>query len=618
MFRNLKVRSKLLLSFGIMMVFYIISIIVANIGLGSVLKGLDNFYERPYPMVRYSLEAESSTRQTQLNMFRALTTEDEAKSQELLAQVNTLAQTMTNDLDKLTEVYGSDDALVAAALDAAADLKKSREDALTYLEAHQGQKALAVLNGEYADAGIKFQEAIDAIIERAETNAEIFYEDGHSTKRSCTILLVGVAVFSLIVICILAVRLNKSLTSPIVEIEGAVKEMAKGNMHTSVTYESNDELGGLAENLRFLLKTLSGYIEHISQRLGSLAEGDLSVEMDMDYLGDFQSLKHSCGKIIESLNDAMSQLHQASDQVAEGSEQVSSGAQALSQGATEQASSVEELVATLSELSDKVNKTAHNARDVNDLMGLTVGEIDNSNKMMESMMTAMTRINECSSEIEKIIKTIEDIAFQTNILALNAAVEAARAGEAGKGFAVVADEVRSLASKSQEAAKDTTALISNSLTAVSEGNQIASDTQESLLKVVSSAQKISENMAAITEASDMQAEGIQQVTHGIDQISSVIQTNSATAQESAAASEELYSQSSLLKSLVGRFRLKKMAGPMTPVAARTPDPIPVSVPVSDPIPEPIPAPVSDTVIVPAPAPKAPVSSGTFVDDMAKY
>ena len=618
MFRNLKVRSKLLLSFGIMMVFYIISIIVANIGLGSVLKGLDNFYERPYPMVRYSLEAESSTRQTQLNMFRALTTEDEAKSQELLAQVNTLAQTMTNDLDKLTEVYGSDDALVAAALDAAADLKKSREDALTYLEAHQGQKALAVLNGEYADAGIKFQEAIDAIIERAETNAEIFYEDGHSTKRSCTILLVGVAVFSLIVICILAVRLNKSLTSPIVEIEGEVKEMAKGNMHTSVTYESNDELGGLAENLRFLLKTLSGYIEHISQRLGSLAEGDLSVEMDMDYLGDFQSLKHSCGKIIESLNDAMSQLHQASDQVAEGSEQVSSGAQALSQGATEQASSVEELVATLSELSDKVNKTAHNARDVNDLMGLTVGEIDNSNKMMESMMTAMTRINECSSEIEKIIKTIEDIAFQTNILALNAAVEAARAGEAGKGFAVVADEVRSLASKSQEAAKDTTALISNSLTAVSEGNQIASDTQESLLKVVSSAQKISENMAAITEASDMQAEGIQQVTQGIDQISSVIQTNSATAQESAAASEELYSQSSLLKSLVGRFRLKKMAGPMTPVAARTPDPIPVSVPVSDPIPEPIPAPVSDTVIVPAPAPKAPVSSGTFVDDMAKY
>lgn len=610
MFRNLKVRSKLLLSFGIMMAFYVISIIVANFGLGRVISGLENFYNRPYPMVRYSLEAESATRQNQLNMFRALTTEDEAKSQELLAQVNDLAQSMNNALDELTKVYGSDDALVSAALNAASKLKAAREKALSYLETHQGIQALAVLNGEYADAGIEFQEAIDAIIDRAETNADIFYQEGHQTKKSCTFLLIGVAIFSLIVICILAIRLTKGLTTPIVEIEGAVKEMAKGNMHTKVTYESNDELGGLAENLRSLLDTLSSYIEHISHRLGALADGDLSVEMDMDYLGDFQSLKHSCSKIIESLNDAMSQLHQASDQVAEGSEQVSSGAQALSQGATEQASSVEELVATLNELSDKVNKTAHNARDVNDLMGLTVGEIDNSNKMMESMMTAMTRINECSSEIEKIIKTIEDIAFQTNILALNAAVEAARAGEAGKGFAVVADEVRSLASKSQEAAKDTTALISNSLTAVSEGNQIATDTQESLLKVVSSAQKISENMAAITEASDMQAEGIQQVTLGIDQISSVIQTNSATAQESAAASEELYSQSSLLKSLVGRFRLKTMAGPMAPVAERTPDPIPVAVAA--------PEPVSETVVVPAPAPKVPVSNGTFVDDMAKY
>ncbi|MCI8886032.1 MAG: methyl-accepting chemotaxis protein, partial [Dorea sp.] len=238
-----------------------------------------------------------------------------------------------------------------------------------------------------------------------------------------------------------------------------------------------------------------------------------------------------------------------------------------------------------------------------------------SNQMMESMMAAMTKINDCSSEIEKIIKTIEDIAFQTNILALNAAVEAARAGEAGKGFAVVADEVRSLASKSQEAAKDTTALISNSLAAVTEGNQIAADTQSSLVKVVASSQKIAANMASITEASDMQAEGIQQVTVGIDQISSVVQTNSATAQQSAAASEELFSQSSLLKSLVGRFRLKSMAAPMaTPVSSA-----PALAPAA-----PAPVAIEDDfdsyVSEPAPAPEPERTSfkSSFVDDMAKY
>lgn len=300
--------------------------------------------------------------------------------------------------------------------------------------------------------------------------------------------------------------------------------------------------------------------------MDSLAEGDLTVEMDMDYLGEFASIRESGNKIIASLNDTLGQLHIASDQVSSGSDQVASGAQALSQGATEQASSVEELVATLNTLSDQVNQTASNSRDVNNLVLETAGEINNSNVKMEHMMEAMTKINDCSSEIEKIIKTIEDIAFQTNILALNAAVEAARAGEAGKGFAVVADEVRNLASKSAEAAKDTTILIGNSLTAVAEGNQIASDTQKSLLSVVGSTQQIETNMASITEASNMQAEGLQQVTLGIDQISSVIQTNSATAEQSAAASEELFSQSTLLKSLVNRFRLKGMAATAAPAA----------------------------------------------------
>ncbi len=427
----------------------------------------------------------------------------------------------------------------------------------------------------------------------------------------------------------MSIKVIRDITHPILELEDAMKEMSQGNMHAEIAYESKDELGNLADNLRFVLKTLSEYIAHICSRMDSLAEGDLSVEMDMDYLGDFESIKHSGAKIIQSLNDALSQIHQASEQVADGSEQVSSGAQALSQGATEQASSVEELVATLSDLSTQVNQTAEKSRAVNDLVTMTGDEINNSNNKMSSMMSAMTKINECSSQIEKIIKTIEDIAFQTNILALNAAVEAARAGEAGKGFAVVADEVRSLASKSAEAAKDTTVLISNSLNAVSEGNQIAAETQESLEKVVSGTKDIMTNMSTITDATNIQAEGLSQVTLGIDQISSVIQTNSATAEESAAASEELFSQSSLLKSLVGRFRLKGMsAAPTTTKVTKSSAPEPYesydSYDSSYDSYEPF-SPSSDSTYEPPmmdePTPthsKSFSHTSSFVDDMAKY
>ena len=447
------------------------------------------------------------------------------------------------------------------------------------------------------------------------------YEKVMDVRFSVGILCASVAFVVILVTLLILYREGREL----MVMEHAIRRL--GNLELSADkelepfYGRTDEIGMIAQTIHLVCDCLRKTIEDIGRILGEMADGNIAVDVTKNesyYIGDFRALAESLKSIRTHLTDVMRDISHIANQVGKGANQVSSGAQALSQGTLEQEASINGLIANVTDITEQIQNSAVRCGDANSLVDKATGFAAEADTKMEQLSVATKNIDRSSAQIGSISKTIEDIAFQTNILALNAAVEAARAGEAGKGFAVVADEVRSLASKSQEAAKDTTALISNSLTAVSEGNQIASDTQESLLKVVSSAQKISENMAAITEASDMQAEGIQQVTQGIDQISSVIQTNSATAQESAAASEELYSQSSLLKSLVGRFRLKKMAGPMTPVAARTPDPIPVSVPVSDPIPEPIPAPVSDTVIVPAPAPKAPVSSGTFVDDMAKY
>ena len=289
-----------------------------------------------------------------------------------------------------------------------------------------------------------------------------------------------------------------------------------------------------------------------------MVSGDFTVDSvcEEEYTGGFHPLLISFRGIAEKLNDTMQQISQSSTQVASGSEQVSNGAQALSQGATEQASSVQELAATINEISSRVNQNADSAQQANAKAGNVSAEMNVSNDKMQQMIKAMGDISNCSNEIGKIIKTIEDIAFQTNILALNAAVEAARAGTAGKGFAVVADEVRNLASKSAEASKNTSDLIENTLKAVERGTQIADETAHTLFQAVSDVNEMTGIIGQISEASSAQADSISQITMGIDQISSVVQTNSATAQESAAASEELSSQSQLMKSLVGRFKLK--------------------------------------------------------------
>ncbi|MCI9081769.1 MAG: methyl-accepting chemotaxis protein [Lachnospiraceae bacterium] len=558
MLKNLKVKNKLFFSFGIVIILYIISIIAALIGIRSVFGELENFYQVPYPMVKSALQAQSTTRQTQLNIFRAsASADDKAAVQSYLSQIEQNVSDLNAALDALTEYYDADSPLLQSVQTAAQQTGNARQKAIDYLKNNDIANAGAMLTGEYGEAALSLQDALQDIIDDSQMKADEYYTTGSLINQRCSVTLCVLSVISIILTLILSISIILGITRPIAEIENAVKKMAEGNMHSEVTYKSKDELGMLAENLRFVLKTLAGYISHICSRLDSLSTGDLTVKMDMDYLGEFESIKRSGTQIIETLNDTFGQMHMAAEQVSSSSGQVSSGAQVLSEGATEQANSVEELVVTLNTLSEQVTQTAGKSQDINRLILETAQEVNDSNVKMEAMMEAMTKINSCSNDIEKIIKVIEDIAFQTNILALNASVEAARAGEAGKGFAVVADEVRSLASRSAEAANDTNELIGNTRIAVIEGNKIAEGTQKSLLAVMASTQQIESSMAHITEASDMQAEELQQVTLGIDQISSVVQTNAATAQESAAASEELSSQSMLLESLVKRFRTRR-------------------------------------------------------------
>ncbi len=364
------------------------------------------------------------------------------------------------------------------------------------------------------------------------------------------------SVISLIIGLFITIKIANSIANPISKMSKRLEKLSEGDITSDIEeIKSKDEVGTLYKSLSATVLSLRNYITEISSVLGKISNGDLHTKVEHEYIGDFSSIKDSMEKIITSLNYTMTEIKNSSDQIANGSEQVASGSQALAQGATEQASSIQELSATISTISDHVKNNAQNAVHAKNATESSKNAVLQGNEQMQDMIKAMAEISSTSNQISKIIKTIDDIAFQTNILALNAAVEAARAGSAGKGFAVVAEEVRNLASKSAQAAKNTTDLIESSIAAVESGKHIADQTATSLKSIVESSQESAQLINQIALASNEQANSISQITQGVEQIASVVQTNSATAEESAAASEELSSQAQILNQLMSQFNV---------------------------------------------------------------
>lgn len=573
MFKNLTVSKKLVCSFGAVLLLFILSVSMALFGIDRVADSLDAFYDEPYQIVRAAWATRRHLVSVQRNMLRAMVTLDESVTREAIneatADLKNIAELTPTLEEKLSGERQLYDAFLKA-MDAGEAYRKEIFELCEKNKSTYNTKAALVFEQQYYPLLVTAAARLDEISSHAETLALNYNDTGTNTRRSAILLLCTAAGVSLLLSGVLCARIVRGIKNPISELMSAAKAISAGNLKVRIEYNARDEMGGLADAMSETVQTLRAIIEDVDTLLGEMGDGNFTVRSGIrdQYRGDFFGILEAIQKIQSNLNRTLSAINTAADQVSDGSNQVSSGAQALSQGATEQASSVQELAATINEISGQVKSNAENASEASRQVGRVGEEIVRSNQQMRDLIEAMNRISSSSDRIGKIIKTIEDIAFQTNILALNAAVEAARAGAAGKGFAVVADEVRSLANKSSEAAATTTSLIGDSMSAVKNGTDIADETARSLTQVVEGAKTAVTVVDRISAASREQSDSILQVTQGIEQISSVVQTNSATAEESAAASEELSSQAQMLRDLISRFRLDDAADAAAPSVVR--------------------------------------------------
>lgn len=470
------------------------------------------------------------------------------------ARIDQSIETIGEQVEIFKKTHGESDGLAAEYENAFNAWFSTAEEAVQKIEQNKNEEAVSIILNECTNE-LSALSSIAIKIDEKISNEEI--ESTKSLDKMTLMFITSIAIF-FILASIVSISVAFKSTSNISKVLGKIMDnvvaLSKGDLKFKMDYEGNNEFGALAEKLNFSTAELSKYVGAIEFGMNSFAKGDFSVKCPIDFLGDFAQIRKDIEKFQDNMNYVLLNIGTSADQVAAGSEQIACGSQGLAQGATEQASSIEELTATVNEVSTHIKNNADNAMQANSL-GKETGEvIEKSLNEMSKMLVAMEEISKSSEGIGRIIKTIDDIAFQTNILALNAAVEAARAGNAGKGFAVVADEVRNLAGKSALAANETTSLIENSLLAVKTGIALATATNDAVVEVGDKSKQVLQFIEEISDESQEQASASAQIVLGIEQISSVVQTNSATSEESAAASEELTSQASVLKKLMSQFK----------------------------------------------------------------
>ena len=553
--KNLKVSKKLIISYAFVLILLVVIIALSIGNLISIRARVEAFYNGPFKVLNAANTVNSSFEAMQKSVFRAISNTDPVIAERALEDSKVYAGKIQEQIPIIQKDFLGDQAIVERLRAALDELAPQREHVLELALQNQKEEAAAYMEANNVKTIHKAQAELDELIDTADRKADELIVSLRSEQMEFIVMLSVLGTASVLISILFGIYITRSITRPIKELETAARQMEQGHLKVDVTYRSKDELGSLSNSMRQMSEKISYYMDEISRAMQQLADGNLDIPGCDGFQGDFLPVQEALFIVIDSLNETMAEINTFSDQVASGSDQVAGGAQVLSQGVIAQAGSVEELASTMSEISRQVNENAETSQAVKTAAGEMGTNILACNQQMQEMKAAMGEINSCSTQIRKIIKTINDIASQTNILALNAAVEAARVGAESKGFSVVAQEVRNLAGKSSAASKSTEALIEQTLDAVAHGTKLAEETAASLMNIVGGTDDMVSKINQIAEATQKQAEATEMVSIGIGQISDIVQTNSATAEESAAASEELYGESQLLKSKISRFKL---------------------------------------------------------------
>ncbi len=555
--KNMKISRKLIISFGIILVYLIVMIGISVISVNKVSDQLGVFYNNPYQKVQEATQLNLKVNEIAKYMLYAAVTPDEEDTKAKIKAAEDIMDEMKVLIENLKLTYTGD----------MADVEQLESDRTGLLSVVEAYRKIAQKN-DMENSYLIYQNQIVPRLEKSlicteniraheKAIADEIHRNGEIQARNTMIVLLIIGIIAVTTGILLALYITRLITSGIREVESSANRMSEGDFNVSITYYSKDEIGSLADSMRNLQQRTKNVVSDIDFIFGELADGNLAVNTQNEeyYVGVFSRILVSMKSFVNRLNDIIAQINLASEQVSSGAEQVSGGAQSLSSGASDQASSIEELSATISVISDMIKGNADSAEDASHKTDIAVKSLHSATSKMDELVESMNEISMSSDQVRKIIKTIDDIAFQTNILALNAAVEAAKAGAAGKGFAVVADEVRNLAGKSAEAAHNTTQLIENTVEAIENGSALVDEVAKQMNSAAESSGVVSEINSSIAKSAKNAADAVYQVTAGVDQISSVVQTNTATAEQSAAAAQELSAQSHMLKELMEQFKL---------------------------------------------------------------